>query len=108
MIHRRKVRAEGHVVEIGVGFGRAERRIDQFLVLARQWDVPCREFLLERAELSTRQGVTKPARAAVRQETHTTIAQAEHLRRATRAVVVEQADHFTFAEMVAAAIRTEL
>src|SRR5438094_1202613 len=107
-IHSREVRAESHVVEIGVGFGCAERRIDQFLVLARQWNVPRGKLLLERAELSARQRVTEPSRAAVRQETHATIAQAEHLRRATRAVVVDQTHHFTFAEMIAATIRSKL
>src|SRR2546427_633041 len=106
MIHRREVRAERQVVEIRVGFGSAERRIDQFLVAARERNVPRGKLLLKCAKLSARQRVTESARAAVRQETHATIAQAEHFPRTTRAIVVEQAHHFAFAEMIAAAIRT--
>src|SRR5437899_5452740 len=66
------------------------------------------ELVLRRADLTARQRVTESARAAVRQKTHATITQAEHVGRPTRAVVVEQAHHFAFAEMIAAAIRTEL
>ena len=36
------------------------------------------------------------------------IAQAEHLRHTTSAVVVEQSHHFAFAEMITAAIRAKL
>ncbi len=108
MIQSREVRAERHVVEIRVGLGRIERCIDQLFVVARQRDVPHGELLLQRAELSARQCVTESAGTAVRQESHATIAQAEHLCCATRAIVVEQAHYFAFAEMIAAAIRTKL
>src|SRR6185295_7756361 len=80
----------------------------QFLVVARQRDVPRGELLLQRTELSTRQRVTKSARAAVREKTHATVAQAEYLSGTASTVVVEQADHFAFAEMIASAIRAEL
>src|SRR5258708_39407088 len=83
-------------------------RIDQFLVVARQRDVPCGELLLKCAELSARQRVTESARATVRQETDATIAQAEYLRHTTSAVVVEQSHHFAFAEVITAAIRAKL
>src|SRR5437899_12964149 len=66
------------------------------------------ELVLRRADLTARQRVTESARTAMRQETHATIAQAKHVGRATRAVVVEQAHHFAFAEMIAASIRTKL
>src|SRR5258706_15356248 len=69
MIQRCEVRAERHVVEIRVSLGRAEGRIDQFLVVARKRDVPCGELLLKCAELCARQRVTESARATVRQET---------------------------------------
>src|SRR5438876_7663146 len=108
MIQRREVRAERQVVEILVGLGSAERRIDQFLVAAWQRDVPRGELLLQCAELSARQRVAESARAAVRQETHATVAQAEHLPHTTSAVVVEQSHHFAFAEMITAAIRPKL
>src|SRR5438445_2436372 len=101
MIQRREVRAQRHVVEIRVGLGRAKRRIDQFLVVAWQRDVPRGELLLQCAELSARQRVTESARAAVRQEAHATVAQAEYLSGTASAVVVEQADHLAFAEMIA-------
>ena len=108
MIHGREVGAQGHVVEISIGLGCGQRCIHQFLVSARQRDVPGGELVLEGAELSARQRVTKAARAAVRQETDTALTQAEHLSRATGAVIVREVHHFTFAKMVAAAIRTEL
>jgi hypothetical protein len=44
----------------------------------------------------------------VRQESHAALTQAEHLSRATGAVIVREMHYFTFAKMVAAAIRTEL
>jgi hypothetical protein len=44
----------------------------------------------------------------VGQETDTAIAQAEHVPGTARAVIVELAHHFAFAEMIAAAIRTKL
>ena len=65
MVHGREVRAERHVVEIRVGLGRAERRIDEFLVVAGQRDVPLRELALQVVELAGRQRVTEPARTAV-------------------------------------------
>src|SRR5436309_15836875 len=104
MIQRREVRAERQVVEIRVGLGCAERSIDQFLVVARQGNVPRGELLLKCAELAARQRVTKSARAAVRQETHATVAQTEYLSGTTSAIVVEQANHLAFAKMIAAAI----
>jgi hypothetical protein len=64
--------------------------------------------LLECTELSARQRVTESARTAVGQETDTAIAQAEHVPGTARAVIVELAHHFAFAEMIAAAIRTKL
>ena len=42
------------------------------------------------------------------EETHATVAQAEKLSGTTSAVIVEQADHLAFAEMIAAAIRAKL
>jgi hypothetical protein len=87
VVHRCEVRTERHVVEISVGLGCAKRCIHQFLVTARQRDVPSGELVLERAELSARQRVTKATRTAVRQETDTALTQAEYLSRATGAVI---------------------
>src|SRR6516162_9229824 len=108
MIQRCEVRAERQVVEIRVGLGSAKRSIDQFLVVARQRDVPCGELLLKCAELSACQRVTESPRTAVGKETNATVAQSEYLSGTTSTIVVEQADHLAFAEMIAAAIRAEL
>ena len=88
VVHRGEVRAERHVVEVGVGLGRAERRVDQLLVVAGQRDVPVGELLLQRAELAARQVVAEAARAAVREERDRAVAQAEDLGRLAGAVVV--------------------
>ena len=109
MVHRREVRAERHVVEVRVGLGRAERRIDQFLVVAGQRNVPRGELLLQRAELAARQVVAEAARAAVRQERDAAVAAGRRLpRRGGRGRCRSTCDDFAFAEMVAAAVGAEL
>lgn len=108
MIYGREIRPGCHVIEVGFCLGGAERCVNQFLVLSRQRDVPGREFLLEGAELSGRQRVAESTRTAVREETDATVAQAKNFGSLTRAIVVDQAHDFTFAEMIASAIRTQL
>jgi hypothetical protein len=109
MVHGREVRAERHVIEIRVSLGRAERRIDEFLVVAGQRDVPLRELALQVVELAGRQRVTEPARTAVREEAHPTVAQPNTSPAAARARSLSaMLHHFALAEMIAAAIRAEL
>ena len=60
-----EVRAEGQVVEIGVGFGGSKGGVDQFAVVARERDVPLLEDLLECVKLAGGQFVAEAARTAV-------------------------------------------
>ena len=88
VIDRGEVRTERHVVEVGVRLGRAERRIDQLLVVARQRNVPLGELVLQRSELAGRQIVADAARAAVRQKRDPAVDQAEDFCRPASAIVV--------------------
>ena len=108
VVDRGEVRAEGHVVQVGVRFGRAEGCIDQFLVLAGQRQTPAREELLQRSELAHRQIVPEAARTAMRQERKAAVPQAEALRHAAQTFVRGEFHGFTLAEVVPAAVAAEL
>src|SRR4051812_42439088 len=108
MVHGREVGAKSHIIEIRICFGCAERRVDQFLVVTRQRNVPGCELLLESAKLSAGQCIAKPTRPAMRKETHTAIAQPENSGCVTRAIIIQQVDHLAFAKVIAATIRAKL
>jgi len=108
VVHGREIRTERHVVEIGVGFGGAEWRVHEFLVLAGQRNAPRRELALQHTELVRCEVVAEAAGTAVREKRDATIAQAEHFSRAARAVAIRDVHGFAFAEMIAAAVGTEL
>ena len=109
VIDGREVRAQGHVVDVGVGLRRAERRVDQFAIVAGQRNVPGCEFLLQRAELAAGQldGRSRASRSG--REMRRSLSR----RPKTSAIVrrgrlVTDFDDFAFAEMVAAAVGAEL
>ena len=77
VIDGREVRAEGHVVEVGVGLGGAEGGVDQFAVVAGQGNAPGGEMFLQGLELGHGQVVSEAARAAVGEEGDAAVAQAE-------------------------------
>ena len=108
VVHGREVRAERHVVNVVVRLRSAERRIDEFAVVARERDAPRGELALQRVELVIRELVAKPARTAVREERHAAIAQAEHLGSAARTVVVRDLHDLALAKVVAAPVGAEL
>src|SRR5215831_20706930 len=58
MVYRCEVRTQRYVIEIGVRLGSSQWRINQFLILPGQRDIPRRKFLLQRPELTTGQSVT--------------------------------------------------
>ena len=108
VVERGEVGAEGHVVEIGVGLGRSQRRVDEFLVAPGKRDVPAREALLEIAKLTGGKRMPQPTRSAVGQERHLTVSEPEDVGRAPGAGVIGHVDHLTLAEVIAAAVGAEL
>src|SRR5262245_22125882 len=104
MIDGREVRTECKIIEIRVALWRAEWRINQFPICAQQRYAPSGELLLQRAKLSAGQCVSESARAAMRQEADTAIAQTKRVRRLARAIAVVQANDFALTEMIAAAV----
>ena len=81
MVDGGEVAAQRHVVEVGVGLARPQRRVDELLVLARQRDAPGLEVPLQGLELRVGQLVAEAARSAVRQERDPAVAEPERLGR---------------------------
>ena len=108
VIDGREIRTEGHVVEIGIGLRRAQRRIDQFAVVAGKGNAPGGEMLLKGSELSRSQGCGRAAGAAMGEERDAAVFQAEGGGGGLGVFVLGDGDDFAFAEMVAAAVTAEL
>src|SRR6476620_5458428 len=73
MVYGREVSAQCHIIEVRVSFWRSQRRVDQFLVVARQRNVPASKLLLQRAELAACQRMAKSTRTAMRKKAYTAV-----------------------------------
>src|SRR5690349_19063886 len=108
MVYGRKVCAQRHVIEIRIRLRRTERRVNQFFILPRQRNIPCGEFLLQRAELTARQCMAKSSRTAVGQKSNTTVTQTKYVSGFACVFVVENAHDLALTEMISTAEGTQL
>ncbi len=104
MIDRRKIGPQRHVVDIRIRLARAQRRIHQLAIIARQRNRPLRKLFLQIAKLSLGQQIAKPARPAMRQKSHVPIHQPKNLRCPTCFIALAYADDLRLAKMIAAAV----
>jgi hypothetical protein len=70
MIHRREVRAEGHVVEVVVRLRRSELRVNKLAIPTGKRDAAFLELRLQSFELREGEVVAETAGAAVREVGH--------------------------------------
>ena len=108
MIHRREVRTESHVIEVGVSLGSSERRVNELLVSGGIRDFPLFEMSLEGFELTLGQVVSESTRSAVRQERDLTVLETEGFGSTLGGGVLLHGDFFSLSEVVSATIGSEL
>ena len=101
-----EVGAEGHVVDVAVGFVRAEGGVDELFVAGGERGGPFVEEGLEGFELVVGELVAEAAGAAVGEEGDVAVLKAEGF--GDGFLAGEDGDGFGFAEVVAAAVGAEL
>ena len=108
MVHGGEVRAEGHVIEIGVSFGRSEGRVNELFVAGRIRDVPLFKVRFECFELSLREVVSKATRSAVGEEGDLAVLEAESFGGTLCGRIFLHGHFFSFSEVVPASVRSQL
>ncbi len=108
MVHGGEVRAEGHVIEIGVGLGGSERGIDELFVFGRKSEAPGAEEAFQGLELALGEDVPESARSAVAEEGDMIVPQAEDFGGAAHVGVVGELDDLALTEVVSATVGAEL
>src|SRR6266705_2219528 len=104
MIDGREIRSQRHVIDIRIGFGRTQWRIDQLAIISRQRNGPIGELCLQVAELPLGEQVAEAARAAMGEECDVSIAQAEYFSGTPRFVTRFNSHNLRLAEMIATPI----
>lgn len=108
MVHGGEVCAEGHVIEVGVSFGRSKGSVDEFLVTGRVGDAPLFKVCFEGFELVFSEVMTEAARSAVGEEGDLAFLEAEDIGSTLGGGVLFDGDFFSLAEVVSAAVGAEL